>query len=138
MNIEIRKAKKEDLLGCAKLMDEQSLEYAPGKHQGIGDFEKNFDSAVFFVATQNEEIVGFCYAFIMSPEMAFIDNFVVKKELRGHGIGSRLIETLEQELKKSAESIWLISNANCYENKEFYKKKAYQQGHDFTFFWKEF
>ncbi len=58
----------------------------------------------FFVAVHNEQIVGIAFYYIRystwKGPMIYLEDIVVKEELRGNGIGARLFEQVANECAK--------------------------------------
>lgn len=58
----------------------------------------------FYVAEQNEQIVGIAFYYIRystwKGPMIYLEDIVVKEEIRGNGIGARLFEEVANECAK--------------------------------------
>ena len=54
----------------------------------------------YFVAKDDERIIGFCALHIYSPSLAEVRSLIVKEEYRSQGIGKRLVELLLEEGKR--------------------------------------
>jgi len=58
----------------------------------------------FFVAERNEQIVGIAFYYLRystwKGPMIYLEDIVVKEEIRGNGIGARLFETVANECAK--------------------------------------
>ena len=107
-DINIRRAQIEDMDGILELVKELAeYENEPeAVATTVEDYEKNFLSGVFdaSVAVLNGEIVGMVLYFVCwstwKGRMLYLDDFVVKENLRQHGIGQLLFDELFTEAKR--------------------------------------
>jgi len=104
----IRQAREEDLTGLVGAIRETigSGEYVDAEtvlqvveHEGVLLRHNELESRVFFVATVNDEVVGWVH--LKHPEMEKLQHVAeltvgVLEEYRGHGIGSHLLERATQ------------------------------------------
>ncbi len=101
----IRKATKTDLKQVLDLVKELALyEKAPQEVTvTIEDYEIDFNNNVFdvIVAEQDKHIVGIAFYHMTystwKGKMLYLEDFVVKEELRGQGIGKLLFEAFLKE-----------------------------------------
>lgn len=112
-------------------------------------FDENFDSKLCYVALEEEMVVGFLLATKrkfpyqergLEPERGWINVLFVHKDYQKKGIGSRLLDTAENDLKKlGCKRITLgayspnyffpgIDNENYPEAKTFFEGKGYIPG----------
>tara|TARA_E500000331_G_C16895125_1_gene556443 strand:- start:38 stop:508 length:471 start_codon:yes stop_codon:yes gene_type:complete len=133
MKITIREGIKEDLPAVLWLIKE------------LADFEKSLDEVTitledlendgfgdrpwfwFLVAEENNEIVGLSFYWIRystwKGKFLFLEDFVIKKEYRRSGIGSKLFEETIKICKKKDLNgmIWQVLDWNS-QARNFYKK----------------
>ncbi|MCG6134631.1 MAG: GNAT family N-acetyltransferase [Nostoc sp. LLA-1] len=94
---------------------------------------QNNDAHVVYVATldvDNEYVVGWVHAYICDsiviPAPAIILGLVVDKSYRRHGIGSYLMQQIEQwAFLVGCDSVMLNSNIKRKKKNLFYKKLGY-------------
>ena len=140
MNILIEEATKEDVIKCVPLAQTKELEGAPGQFPTIDDLQAGYESksAIFLVAKNENDIVGFALGYIHSRQSCYLDLLVVNKEIRGQGIGTKLLRAFEKEAhNKKIDHIWLISHLYNSKDHDFYTKKHFQPGDKFQIFARE-
>ncbi len=101
----IRKATLEDMQGIRDLvMDLAIYEKAPEEvNTTLQDYEKNYLEGVFdaIVAEFEGKIVGMSLYYIAwstwKGRMLYLEDFVVKESMRGHGVGKLLFDAFLQE-----------------------------------------
>ncbi len=118
----LRKATKQDLQGTLDLVNELALyEKAPQEVTvTLADYETDFDTNVFdiLIAEQESQIVGIAFYYMAystwKGKMLYLEDFVVKEELRGHGIGKLLFKAYLEEAKKLNVSLakWQVLDWN--------------------------
>jgi GNAT superfamily N-acetyltransferase len=108
MTIKIRKAEMADMEAIHALVRELA-EYEKGLHRvttKADSYKEDFAGKAFdaFVADVDDEIVGmalFCGMFsTWRGRMLYLEDFVVKESMRGHGIGAILFEAFLGEAKR--------------------------------------
>ena len=122
MKTTLRKASKEDLQAVLDLVKELALyEKAPQEVTvTLEEYEKDFENKVFdiILAEQENEIVGIAFYYMAystwKGKMLYLEDFVVKEELRGHGIGKLLFKAFLQEAEKLNASLakWQVLDWN--------------------------
>ena len=122
MKTSLRKATKSDLKSVLDLVKELALyEKAPEEVTvTLADYERDFDQHIFdiIVAEQENEIVGIAFYYMTystwKGKMLFLEDFVVKEELRGHGIGKLLFKAYLEEAQKLNVSLakWQVLDWN--------------------------
>jgi predicted N-acetyltransferase YhbS len=92
-----------------------------------GDNMPNFyKKEITYIATEGEEIIGSITALLESG-IAQIEPLLVKTELQGQGIGSKLLQHAEKELKEiRVHKIWLVTGAS-WKSRPFYIKNGYTE-----------
>ncbi len=124
MNIQIRKAVKED---CAAMMDliKELAVYEKAPEEVTVDFghfvESGFgENPVWwaFVAEVDENVVGFALYYIRystwKGQRMYLEDILVNEPLRGKGIGKMLFDQLIQEAKekKLTGMVWQVLHWN--------------------------
>lgn len=148
MKTTLRKATKQDLQAVLDLVNELALyEKAPQEVTvNLADYEKDFENKVFdiILAEQGNEIVGIAFYYMAystwKGKMLYLEDFVVKEELRGHGIGKLLFKAFLEEAKNLGASLakwqvldWNKPAINFYEKynstieKEWYNGKILKE-----------
>ena len=141
MSINIRKAKCDDLNSLNSLF-QKLLEYERENYDENIKENLNIDSYfnkkikdvdnVILVAEVNKKIIGYIYGFIdstnrikLEPE-AFISSIYIEEEYRSKGIGTKLIKTFINQIKK--QNIKYVFIENFVENevaKRLYSKLGF-------------
>ena len=120
--IQIRKAIASDLPAMHDLVLELA-EYEKGLHKVtttqasyLDDFTNNVFDA--FVAEASGEIVGMALYFMAFStwrgRMMYLEDFIVRESMRGHGIGKLLFEAFLEESKKQKVALvkWQVLHWN--------------------------
>jgi len=133
-DVTIRRAGVEDMSGVLELVKELALyENAPEQvTTTVEDYEKNFLSGVFdvTVAELNGEIIGMVLYYICwstwKGRMLYLDDFVIKENLRQLGIGQMLFDQLFIDAKKRGCKLvkWQVLDWNEPALKFYEKNKS--------------
>src|SRR6187549_1754002 len=108
MNVKIRKAEASDMDAIHKLVCELA-EYEHGLHRVTTtpeSYRKDFAEKVFdaYVAEVDGEILGMALYYMnfstWRGKMMYLEDFIVKESMRGHGIGARLFDAFLEEAKR--------------------------------------
>src|SRR4030095_13220 len=108
MSIILRKATETDLPGIHALVCELA-EYEKGLDNVTTtpkSYKKDFKDEIFeaIVAEMAGEIVGMALYFMAFStwrgKMMYLEDFIVKESMRGHGIGAKLFDAFIDEAKK--------------------------------------
>ena len=107
-NIHIRIGAREDLKAVHDLVRELAI-YEKGEADFVAtleDYQNDFAAGIFecLVAEKDHQIVGMAL-FYMSystwkGRMLYLEDFVVREAVRGHGIGQQLFDRLVEEARK--------------------------------------
>ena len=148
MKTTLRKANRQDLKAVLDLVNELALyEKAPEEVTvTLTDYERDFDENIFdiIVAEQDNTIVGIAFYYMTystwKGKMLFLEDFVVKEELRGQGIGKLLFRAYLEEAQKLNVSLakwqvldWNKPAINFYEKynstieKEWFNGKIFKE-----------
>ncbi|MCC8433559.1 GNAT family N-acetyltransferase [Brevibacillus sp. M2.1A] len=98
---------------------------------------------IIFVCEQNNEVIGYIhgspYELLFSDSFVNVLGFVVKEKDRNQGVGSMLIEHLEQWGKKNGFSgMKLLSHPSRIHAHRFYERRGYRFTKDQKNFIKKF
>ena len=98
---------------------------------------------IIFVCEQNNEVIGYIhgnpYELLFSDPLVNVLGFVVKEKYRNQGVGSILIERLEQWGKNNGFSgIKLLSHPSRIHAHRFYERRGYMFTKDQKNFIKKF
>lgn len=108
MQIEIRKARKTDLVAIHNLVRELAI-YEDAEAEftaSLSVYEESFESGLIdaIVAEVEGEVVGMCLFYLTFStwrgRMLYLDDFVVKESHRQAGIGQLLYDELLEEAKR--------------------------------------
>lgn len=55
----------------------------------------------------------------------YIDQFCVKTEYQGRGVGTRFIELIEEDLKDKGMNAMILNTEKGYPSEDFYRKKGF-------------
>ena len=90
------------------------------------EMKKWINNETYFVAMYNNDIVGVIGCRIEYFTCKAI-HMVVKKDMRGIGIGSLLLDRVEKfAIKNSANKIWFDTSTRLVDTIEFYKKRGFR------------
>ncbi len=95
-------------------------------------FKEEFDSidgkATHLLIYEDDKAIATGRSFLSSDQNYYLGRIAIKKEYRNKGIGSKVLDLLEEELKnKSIKKVYLHSQLQA---KEFYLKNGYQVSGD--------
>ena len=105
----------------------------PFSKDGKEYFRKRIRNGIVLVTEEGKKIVGYIYGNIIEQAWregltAEIENMLVLAELRGQGIGSSLLEKLEEEAKaRGAARIVVEAFAGNSKAMEFYRKRGFME-----------
>ncbi|KEQ27828.1 GNAT family N-acetyltransferase [Paenibacillus tyrfis] len=94
------------------------------------EFITNHTKDIILVSEQNNEVIGYIhgspYYLLFSESLVNILGFVVKKKYRNNGIGSMLIQSLEDWAETNGFSgIKLLSHPSRIHAHRFYERRGY-------------
>lgn len=130
--MKIRKTKKSDLGGMAKLFVEEYSKPPYNdkwtKKEAINSTKLDIINGESYVAEEGGKIIGFITVTKETAEKIylFIEDLVVKSDYQGKGIGKKLIEKLEEKYKRKNVVISLSVNKQSLAYK-LYKKLGYRE-----------
>lgn len=134
----IRLARIEDCKACCRLSEIEELQTPDGGSISENYFKKNIDDdEMFFVAEENDEIVGYILGEPMKDNLAFLSLLTVDESHRGKGLGKQLLAKFEEQCKKKRLNPIIFYAPKFNENTTaFYNKQGYMQGKDHVQFMK--
>lgn len=129
MDISIRSAKSEDLMGCVSALENSTLSeaYFQTEESRVNAVKEAIDSGNTYVAYCGDECVGFVYYIEQGAFHAFhyIHLLTVKADYRGNGIGKKLLEFVEKILFETRDKIFLVVGDYNPGGRLFYEKLGY-------------
>ena len=138
MNIQIRKAKKDDLVAVRELVVELAIyEKEPNAVTAtLTDYENAFDENIFevLVAVVEGEIIGIALYYMTystwKGKMLYLEDLVVKEKYRSKGIGQLLFDTLKEEAaqKEAILMKWQVLDWNTPAIRFYEKNQATLEG----------
>ncbi len=126
----IRKATPKDSKEALVLVQEPSLtidaeEYPDDELY----FIESCESGVFFVAEENDKVIGFILGFKLTRSTYVLELIVVNNNIRGKGVGSKLLNKFREEISKlGATSYFLFSPDESKQTHQFYLKNGLKGG----------
>lgn len=133
----IEKMSKEDIEECADLfIDVFTREPWNDRYNSrkqVVDFFHNFignNYFVGFILKENDEIIamsiGMKKPWIHGMEY-YIDQFCVKPDLQGRGIGSRFIKMIEANLQSENMNAMILNTEKGFPSEQFYLKNGFKK-----------
>jgi ribosomal protein S18 acetylase RimI-like enzyme len=153
MNLEIRNVIKSDLSHLKTVLDSIELFPADLLEEMIADYFNNSNSTdLWFTVIVEETPVAIAYC---APEKLTDGTYNlyaigIKKDLQGQGLGSKMMEYIEDQLKLSAQRILIVETSSSddfkltrkfYENLDYTKEAVirdfWEDGDDKVIYWKK-
>ena len=129
MDIQFIKGSAEYLDDCTKAMENSTMctSYFQTVESRINAVKEGLDSGNLYIALYNGECAGFAYFIHEGAFHAFhyLHLFAISEEYRGKGIGSKLLEFIEDMLFKTRDKIFLVVGDYNPRAKIFYEKSGY-------------
>ena len=141
MPTNIRKIQAKDLEGIKEILDSSELFPSEYLDEMIADYLNNSESQeIWFAQFEADNPVGFGFC---APEKMTEGTFnliaiAVRKELQGKGIGSALMQYLENLLQNEKQRILIVdtsSGENFAQTRQFYLKLGYTKAAVIPEFW---
>ncbi len=130
----IRQATEADFNKCISITDKPDIFYI----ERFEEIERNtmlndyIKSGIFFVAEEDGEVVGFVIGEFCLAEKVWLESIVVRKDLRGKGIGKLLFNAFKNHCKeKGYNALYLSSDPSA---EKFYESIGMNKGKQFTEF----
>lgn len=139
----IRPIKKEDLPALKEVLD--TIELFPSEYleDMISDYFNNPETEdIWFTFTEEDKAVSLAYC---APEKFTEGTFNlyaigVKKDCQGKGLGGKMMDYLEKELKTAGHRVLIVETSSSPDlelTREFYPKQGYKQVAVLPDFWTE-
>jgi len=139
----IRAAKAEDIPAIKEVLD--TIELFPSEYleDMMSDYLNNPETEdIWFTATEDDKPISLAYC---APEKFTEGTFNlyaigVKKDCQGKGLGGKMMDYLEQELKSAGQRVLIVETSSSPDlalTREFYPKQGYKQVAVLPDFWKE-
>lgn len=153
MGRQIRKIQKEDIPGLKAVLDSSELFPSFLLDDMISDYLNNEKSADIWFTTidQGKPIsIGYCAPERLTEGTYNLYAIAVHKDHQGNGIGKKMMEYIENELRENNNRILIVETSGKQEfelTREFYLKcnyimqatipEFYEKGDDKIVFWKK-
>ncbi len=126
----IRQARQEDLKECAQILHTRELAGASNWYP-TARVLRGCLGKYFLVAESQGEILA---CSVVEPLKRGVIGwwFAVRKDARGEGVGSALMTELERTAKKDGKYFFLVYSKAGTKAVDFYRKRGYAKGQDFT------
>ncbi len=134
-NLTIKPYKDSDYARVSKILMQAKLFYAPwDSKESLKRKTRIFPGSVI-IAANGKQIIGCVY--VLTEIGGFICQLAVKKEFRGKGVGSSLLNAAEDYLIKNKVHEWILWT---YDEREdlhnYYIKRGYRKRGKYSFFTK--
>ncbi|MGD1002541.1 MAG: GNAT family N-acetyltransferase [Candidatus Brocadiia bacterium] len=128
--IVIRQARREDLRECARVLHTRELAGASNWYPTARVLSGCLGK--YFLVAEREGGILACS--VVEPLKRGVIGwwFAVRKDARGQGVGSALMDELERTAKKDGKYFFLVYSKSGTRAVEFYRKRGYSKGQDFT------
>lgn len=128
--IEVREAGIQDIPACAQIISTEDAWRVYGL-----DYLKSYDvlstmDDVIYVALKNEKVIGFITIKIngVGNVGAYVRMIAVNREYRGTGVGTVLVEYIQNLAKQNGKNnIFLICSVENSNAKRFYERVGFKQ-----------
>lgn len=126
----LRPAREGDLRRCARILRTRELAGAEDWYPG-GSVLRGCMGKYFLVAEAGGRIVG---CSVVEPLRRGVIGwwFAVEEGARGRGVGSALMDRLEQTARRDGKRFFLVYSKAGSRAVRFYRKRGYEVGQNFT------
>ena len=108
------------------ILTEETIEDTINDWYSIEDLRKQTKHPVFYVAEVEEDLVGFVHITLEDQE-ATLHRIYIDPDYQGQGIGSRLYEKAEEEIREYADKVKLEVFAENRKGNNFYEKEGFKE-----------
>ena len=130
----IRKAELKDAVECERLSNISEFKMPNGDVPDADSFKKSIDK-IFFVAEDNNKVIGLILGYKLIDDFVYLDLFTVDSNYRGKNIGQKLLFRFRDELKKQfVKQYFLIAPTHNEKTLNFYRKNGLTEGKQYTLF----
>ena len=130
MKVAMRQARQDDLKACAKILHTKEVAGASDWYPTPGVLKRCMGK-YFLVAEEDGRILG---CSVVEPLKHGVIGwwFAVAKGARGKGVGSALMDALERSAKRDGKYFFLVYSKVGSKAVQFYRKRGYAVGQNFT------
>ena len=131
--VKIRHATLKDCKKCAELSRVPELELPLEKYISEKYFKLFVDEdKMFFVAEDNNKIVGYILGEPMKGRLANLGLLAVDKKFRGKGVGKKLVDAMRKRCdEKGLTYLLLYAPKSNKKTLEFYRKCGFKEGKNY-------
>ena len=130
----IRKAELKDVKQCEEISNIPEFRMPNGDMPDAKSFEQSLNQ-IFFVAEENNQIVGLILGYKLTKEFVYLDLLTVHNDFRGKKIGEQLLIEFRNELKnQNMKQYFLIAPSFNEKTLNFYRKNGLIEGKQYTLF----
>ena len=108
------------------ILSEDAIEEVIDEWYSIEGLRNQTKDPIFYVAEESGKVVGFVHATLEDGE-ATLHRIYLDPDYQSQGIGSRLYETAEEDIKEEADRIELEVLAENEKGNSFYQKQGYRE-----------
>lgn len=108
------------------ILSENTIEEVIEDWYSVEDLRNQTEHPIFYLAVKEDKIVGFVHATVEDGK-ATLHRIYLDPEHQGQGIGSKLYEKVENDIKKKADKIELEVFAENDKGNSFYQKQGFKQ-----------
>lgn len=109
------------------LLSENTIEEVIADWYAIEDLRTKVDHPIFYVAEDKGEVVGFVHATVNEEGKATLHRIYLEPKEQRKGIGSKLYQKAENDLKEKANKIELEVLADNPKGNNFYQKQGFKE-----------
>ena len=143
MTEKIRNTVKDDIDGLKEVLDSSELFPSDYLDEMISDYMNNPESEeIWFTYFQEDQIIGlgYCTSEKLTDGTYNLLAIAVRKDIQGKGIGRKMMDYIEQLLKKKSKRVLIVETSSDSQYKltrEFYEKLNYRKEATIQDFWKD-
>lgn len=109
-----------------RILSEEAIEEVINDWYSVEDLREQTEHPIFYVAEKQDKVVGFVHATVEDGK-ATLHRIYLNPEHQGQGIGSKLYEKAENDIKEKADKIELEVLAKNQKGKSFYQKQGFRE-----------
>ncbi|MDR2901814.1 MAG: GNAT family N-acetyltransferase [Lactobacillales bacterium] len=137
LEIITRKAKMSDIPEVMKLLKTTDFIDQETSYNNPQYFERSVQDGIFFVAEVDHKILGMIMGELLICDGSVIWYFVVQEDMRGQGIGKKLLAAFESDSKAKGAK-WIFGSGDIkWETMNFYKRNGVEFGKTYVEFMKD-
>ncbi len=109
-----------------QIFSEETIEKVISDWYDVEDLRQQVEHPIFYVAEAGAQVVGFVHASVEDGE-ATLHRIYLDPEYQGEGVGSKLYEKAENDIRQKADMIELEVLAENEKGKGFYLKQGFEE-----------